>query len=353
MFPVDVPYKMFTDADGSPLDNGYIYVGEPNKDPASYPVDIFYDEAGTIVAEQPIRTIAGKPVYDGSPANLYVPDSYSMIVLDKNKQLLYHLREPISTSLYGLTGDVAELKEQAIDKKITNVNASHFYRNASWNYGLVGNVTGALRIELNDLYAETLAGAFYIDIVQTDIASTAPNYRLYINGEWGAGSWDKVNAQLITPTDEVVNVRFCKDVVLEKVYVCLGDVTSNWFSPAIVIREVQTNGSLGNFYPDFTFGVVSSLPTIDLAKAASYVNQLQNGIAQFGSGEIGSYRNLRTNASVLNNASVTSANLANVYMNASLVNTSTAYGVGITGTWRNVSGVDLTTGQGGLFLRVE
>ena len=47
------------DSTGRPLDAGKVYFGDPNKDPELYPIDVYYDEALTIAAPQPIRTKGG------------------------------------------------------------------------------------------------------------------------------------------------------------------------------------------------------------------------------------------------------------------------------------------------------
>lgn len=90
------PYPQFSDADGSPLDAGFIYIGQAGLDPRSSPVALFWDEALSISAAQPIRTLAGVPVYQGSPARVYVnADTYSMLVQNKQGMLIY---QTLSTS---------------------------------------------------------------------------------------------------------------------------------------------------------------------------------------------------------------------------------------------------------------
>lgn len=53
------PFEYFTDTNGDPLDDGYIYVGVANLDPETNPISVFYDSALTIPVAQPIRTVAG------------------------------------------------------------------------------------------------------------------------------------------------------------------------------------------------------------------------------------------------------------------------------------------------------
>jgi len=48
------PYPVFFDKDGTPLENGSIYIGQPNLNPETSPVTVYWDEALTQPAAQPI-----------------------------------------------------------------------------------------------------------------------------------------------------------------------------------------------------------------------------------------------------------------------------------------------------------
>ena len=86
---VNPPYPTFTDRNGDPLENGYIYIGLPNLDPQSNPVATFYDEALTIPAVQPIRTINGYASNAGTPARLFIDGTnYSIRVLDQKGSMI-------------------------------------------------------------------------------------------------------------------------------------------------------------------------------------------------------------------------------------------------------------------------
>ena len=56
---VNQPFPIFTDADGQPLDDAYIYIGAANQNPVSNPITVYWDSALTIPASQPIRTSGG------------------------------------------------------------------------------------------------------------------------------------------------------------------------------------------------------------------------------------------------------------------------------------------------------
>lgn len=87
---VRVPYQYFTDQDGTALDGGSIYIGEANQDPVTNPISAYWDAALTSAASQPISTNAGFPVYQGTPANVYVDQyAYSITVKDGGGRTVY------------------------------------------------------------------------------------------------------------------------------------------------------------------------------------------------------------------------------------------------------------------------
>jgi hypothetical protein len=93
MLPLEQPFKTYTGLDGKPLDNGYIYFGQPWQDPAnvSQRVTVFWDPDGTQPAAQPLRTVNGYIVNDGgAPANVFFDGAYSELVRDsKMRQVFY------------------------------------------------------------------------------------------------------------------------------------------------------------------------------------------------------------------------------------------------------------------------
>jgi hypothetical protein len=86
---VEPPYPAFADADGQPLEDGYILVGTVNLNPITNPIAVFFNAALTIAAAQPIRTSGGYPVYQGTPARIYTASNYSIQVQNKNGTVVY------------------------------------------------------------------------------------------------------------------------------------------------------------------------------------------------------------------------------------------------------------------------
>lgn len=89
MLIVESPIPNFVDTDGSPLNAGYLYFGVVNQNPETNPITVYWDSALTQPAVQPIRTIDGVIVRDGSPANVYSNGAYSITVRNKNSILVY------------------------------------------------------------------------------------------------------------------------------------------------------------------------------------------------------------------------------------------------------------------------
>lgn len=96
---VKPPYPAFAESDGQPLEDGYIWIGTVNLNPITNSIAAYWDSALTISAVQPIRTSGGYPVYQGTPANIYVNSDYSIQVQNKNGSLVYSA--PAATERYG------------------------------------------------------------------------------------------------------------------------------------------------------------------------------------------------------------------------------------------------------------
>jgi hypothetical protein len=106
---INPPYPVFTDTEGQPLEDGYIWIGTANLNPLTSPIVVYWDAALTIPAGQPIRTINGYPSRAGTPARLYANSDYSIQVQNKNGSVLYSA--PVATERYS-------------DVVVTSINAS-------------------------------------------------------------------------------------------------------------------------------------------------------------------------------------------------------------------------------------
>lgn len=87
---IQVPYPVFYDRDGQPLDNGNIYIGVANFDPITNPLQVYYDEALTITASQPLKTSGGYVYRNGTPTQLYVNSTDFSITVNDSKNLFVY-----------------------------------------------------------------------------------------------------------------------------------------------------------------------------------------------------------------------------------------------------------------------
>lgn len=86
---VNQPFPLFSDQNGTLLDNAYLYFGVENLEPVSNPITVYIDENLTVPISQPIRTSGGYPVSGGTPQKLYVGQNYSIKILDKNGAFVF------------------------------------------------------------------------------------------------------------------------------------------------------------------------------------------------------------------------------------------------------------------------
>ena len=114
------PYPIFNDRDGQPIDNGRIYIGTVNLDPVANPIQVYWDEALTIPAAQPINTLGGYPVYQGTPGRLYVnADNFSITVKDNQGLLVWteldgaNANSASNISFVGFKGQVGYVSDLA------------------------------------------------------------------------------------------------------------------------------------------------------------------------------------------------------------------------------------------------
>jgi hypothetical protein len=139
-------YPIFTETDGQPLENGYIWIGQTNLDPQVNPINVYFDAALTIPAGQPIRTINGYPSRSGTPARLYVNSDYSIRVQNSKGSLVYSA--PAATERYSeivLSLGVANVISYGADP--TGVADSSAAAQAATNTGLpVYFPAGAYRV---------------------------------------------------------------------------------------------------------------------------------------------------------------------------------------------------------------
>lgn len=91
---INSPYPVFFDTDGTPLENGFIYIGTENQNPVTSPIAVFWDEALTQAAAQPIRTLNGYAARNGTPSQLYTASTnFSMLVRNRKEAQVYYAQD--------------------------------------------------------------------------------------------------------------------------------------------------------------------------------------------------------------------------------------------------------------------
>lgn len=86
------PFPQYLDKRGNLLDGGYVYIGTAGADPQTSPIATYWDAALTLPAVQPLRTLGGVIVNNGSPAFVFVDeDNYSLRVRDNTLDEVFYV----------------------------------------------------------------------------------------------------------------------------------------------------------------------------------------------------------------------------------------------------------------------
>ena len=82
------PLPTFSDIDGQPLEDGYVWVGVTGLEPQANQQTAYWDAALTQVVTQPVRTRGGYPLNGTAIGRLYTAAPYSIKVQNKNSSTL-------------------------------------------------------------------------------------------------------------------------------------------------------------------------------------------------------------------------------------------------------------------------
>lgn len=99
MLATGSPFPLFSDLDGNPLNGGSLFFGVANQNPETSPITVYWDEAGTQPAAQPISTLNGYPVRNGTPAVVFAAADYSLNVRDLRGALVFYAPTAAAASI--------------------------------------------------------------------------------------------------------------------------------------------------------------------------------------------------------------------------------------------------------------
>jgi hypothetical protein len=122
------PVPLFLDGRGALLDAGYIYIGTSGNDPEvlANQIDLFWDKALTIPADQPLRTLGGAIVRGYNFGFVYFAETdYSITIRDADSNLVDYVKSAF---------DLGGVSYQPFDTDLTAIAA---LATASFGRGLL------------------------------------------------------------------------------------------------------------------------------------------------------------------------------------------------------------------------
>jgi hypothetical protein len=135
MFPTSAPLPVYFDA-GAPLQGGSLYFGTAYGNPKTSPVTVYWDEAGTQPAVQPISVQNGMAYRNGTPAQIYVGTDYSLSIYNKIGALVYYA--PSASNAAGLFGGtvsasaLSESQTASEGQTLFSLTTMSYTTNALW-----------------------------------------------------------------------------------------------------------------------------------------------------------------------------------------------------------------------------
>lgn len=171
---IEPTFPIFTDIDGQPLEDGFIWIGTINLDPQTNPIAVFSDAALTIPLTQPVRTIGGYPASSGTPIRVYANSDYSIRVMNKNGSVVYSAPSPTARYPANILPDGSVTTSKIADDAVTfaktqNIATQRILGRTTAGSGDIEELTGAQaaaiigqRLEIQPISASVAANALTV-----------------------------------------------------------------------------------------------------------------------------------------------------------------------------------------------
>ena len=254
-------YPIFTDIDGQPLEDGYVWIGTANLDPQTNPINVYWDAALTLPAAQPIRTLAGYPANSGTPARLYVNSDYSIRVMNKNGSVVYSA--PAATERFGDLIDASQV--QFIQSGAGAVARSSQSKMREWvsvkDFGALGDGSDA-----------TLAFA----------TALAAHDNIYVPAGTYAVTGITMSSKKVLFGDGEESVINCSGTIdfTDARKGGMRNLRVNLTSASTTLVRLQKSGGVGSFelyFEDVNFvGNIANASTVGIHITDSYINTFVN-----------------------------------------------------------------------------
>lgn len=169
--PIQLPFPVFTDADGQPVEGGYVWVGQANQDPRLNPIDVYFDKNLTIPAPRPLRTVGGYVVHDNSPAQLFIDGTdYSILVQNRKGVDIYSFPSGIVNAAGITTANWGTARTLTIGNTGKSVDGS---ANVSWSLAEIGAAAATHTHTVSQISDSTTVGRSVLTAVDAAAARAA------------------------------------------------------------------------------------------------------------------------------------------------------------------------------------